>query len=314
MPLASTLPNPDYLHHPHFKAAAETVDEQTRIAALATFMPALQRAFADWLGGPRPDLETRIGAGDQALGELQRDGVALLAIEAAKKARLKDLTRPMIEDLEGKLGAIQGKPKFRDMNLALEKDQHKDIYRAVNDAFADLHLLDIASAYVRKPLKIKRLYVQLNNAHETAVRYGPIDEAGLPTLKTDYFHIDSDIWPSVKVLIYLNDVGLDQGPFRYVAGSHHCLSDFEILVRKTNDSLRLPTAQFVALPDEFRMHALFGPYLQGDEPGAAALLERERVLCGGGADLVLFDNNGVHRGGFVRQGARHLMQCLFTAA
>ena len=134
MPFVSTLPNPDYLNHPHFMAAAETVDEQTRIAALATFMPALQRAFADWLGGQRPDFEARIGAGDEALGELQRDGVALLAIEAATKARLVDLTRPMIEDLEGKLGAIQGKPKFRDMNLALERDQHKSIYKTVQEA------------------------------------------------------------------------------------------------------------------------------------------------------------------------------------
>jgi len=306
------LPNPDYLNHPKMKAAADQVDEAARIEALQKFLPALQKSFTDWTEAGRPDFEARIGRGDEALRELQEAGVSALRIDPKLKAEMLAQLGPDLDDLEQRLAGLD-KPKFRDMNLPLEKPRHQGVYDLVQAAYEDLAILDIARAYMRRPMRIKKLFVQLNNARETSVRYGAIDEAGLPSLKTDYWHIDSDIWPSIKVIIYLNEVELDQGPFRYVAGSHRDLPSFETVVRKTNDTLRLPAVQFVALPDELRMHALFGPYLTGDEPQVPGLLERERVVCGGGADLVLFDNNGVHRGGFVRSGSRKIIQCLFEA-
>lgn len=308
------LPNPDYLSHPRMKAAVETVDASVQVDAMGQFLPAFQRNYAEWIKVGRPDFDARIGEGDAVLAELQRDGVALLKVSDRDKAELVALAAPYIGVLESKLSAMESKPKFRDMNLALDRGENRRLYEVAQAALSELHAFEIAAAYLRQPMKIKKLFVQLNNAWETKARYGVIDDAGLPPLKTDYWHIDSDIWPSLKVLIYLNDVDLDRGPMRYVVGSHRELPCFETVVRKTNDTLRLPTRQFLALPDELRMHALFGPFLLGEEPQAYELLRRERALCGGGADLVLFDNNGVHRGGFVRTGARHILQCLFEAA
>ncbi len=37
-------------------------------------------------------------------------------------------------------------------------------------------------------------------------------------------------------------------------------------------------------------------------------------MADGRSDLVLFDNNGVHRGGFVRSGYRFMLQCHFWRA
>lgn len=308
----TVLPNPDYLNHPKMKAAAERVDDAAQIAALQQFLPAFQKSFTDWTEAGRPDFEARIGGGDEALRELQEAGVSALRIDPKLKAEMLRQLGPDLDVLEGRLAGMD-KPKFRDMNLALEKPAHQRVYDLVQAAFEALNIFDVGRAYMRRPMRIKKLFVQLNNARETSARYGAIDAEGLPPLKTDYWHIDSDIWPSLKVLIYLNEVELDQGPFRYVAGSHRDLASFETVVRKTNDTLKLPTVQFVALPEELRMHALFGPYLTGAEPQVAGLLERERAICGGGADLVLFDNNGVHRGGFVRSGSRKIIQCLFEA-
>jgi hypothetical protein len=306
------LPNPDYLNHAKMKAAAEQVDDAARIAALQQFLPAFQKSFTDWTEAGRPDFEARIGRGDEALRQLQQDGVSALRIEPKLKAEVLRQLGPDLDMLDQRLAGMD-KPKFRDMNMALEKPRHQGVYDLVQAAFEDLDIFEMGRAYMRRPMRIKKLFVQLNNARETSARYGAIDEAGLPPLKTDYWHIDSDIWPSIKVLIYLNEVELDQGPLRYVAGSHRELPSFETVVRKTNDTLKLPTVQFVALPEELRMHALFGPYLTGAEPQVPDLLDRERAVCGGGADLVLFDNNGVHRGGFVRSGARKIIQCLFEA-
>ena len=308
------LPNPDYLNHPKMRAAAAGIDDEARLAALGRFLPAFQRSYADWIRTGRPDYAARIGAGDEVLASVQADGVTVLALPEPQRATLRELAAPHVRALEARLGAHQGKPKFRDMNLALDAAADPGVYAAVQAGFEALDVFDVAAAYVGGPVRIKKLYVQLNNAWETGVRYGVIDDEGLPPLRSDYWHIDSDVWPSIKALIYLGDVGLDQGPMRYVAGSHRGLPDFETVVRKTNDTLRMPTQQFLALPEELRMHALFGPFLTGQEPAVDTLLARERALTGPGGSVVLFDNNGVHRGGFVRSGARHIVQCLFEAA
>ena len=307
------LPNPDYFNHPKFQPFTAQVDDAARIAAMDAFLPAFHRSYADWIANQRTDFDIRIGPGDAALAELQAKGFALLKITPALKAELANLAEPFVAALDERLASV-GKPKFRDMNTAIDRAGNERLYEVVDTAFRELHVQEIASAYVRRPMRIKKLFVQLNNATETRIRYGEIDAEGLPALKSNYWHIDSDVWPNVKVLIYLNDVGLDQGPLRYVVGSHRQTPSFETVVRKTNDTLKLPTAQFLALPDELRMHALFGPFLTGEEPESLRLLAREQAVCGGGADLIVFDNNGVHRGGFVRSGSRCIVQCLFEAA
>jgi hypothetical protein len=309
----TVLPNPDYLHHPKFKAAADRIEAQTPSLALQKFLPAFQRTYLDWLALKQPDLKVEIEAGGPALSSLQETGFARLSIDAGAKGELCALCEPVLAPLEAKLRDFKGKPKFRDMNLALTRSDAGRVYALVDQIFRDLDVFAVGEAYLRRPLKTKTLYVQLNTAEETAARYGPIESDGLPALKTDYWHIDSDVWPCVKVIIYLSPVELDQGPLRYVVGSHRRPPSFETVVRKTNDTLKLPAEQFLALPDEFRMHALFGPFLTGDEPQVEDLLERERPIYGEGGELIVFDNNGVHRGGFVRSGERRIVQCLFEA-
>ncbi len=44
------------------------------------------------------------------------------------------------------------------------------------------------------------------------------------------------------------------------------------------------------------------------------MLANEVVCTDGRSDLALFDNNGVHRGGFVRSGHRFMLQCQFWHA
>jgi hypothetical protein len=154
----------------------------------------------------------------------------------------------------------------------------------------------------------------VNTAAVTARDYGPLDADGVPSPSTRYMHIDSAMWPPVKVLIYLSPVTADQGPFRYVEGSHRLASEFELMVRKVNDRKTITGPLFMALPPQFRMYTLFGDVLDPESQGARELLSRERAYCDGVSDLILFDFNGVHRGGFVRSGHRYLLQCHFGRA
>ncbi len=119
----------------------------------------------------------------------------------------------------------------------------------------------------------------------------------------------------MKAVVYLDAMRLDQGPFRYVRGSHRWARPFEIVVRTTNDKLRLPRTMFMALPPALRANTEFGGGLEEEGPDAMRLLELEDVVLDAiGSDIILFDYHGVHRGGFVRRGARHILQCTFDAA
>ncbi len=86
------------------------------------------------------------------------------------------------------------------------------------------------------------------------------------------------------------------------------------MVRKTNDKEHIRDEMFLALPEPFRMITHFGDEMDPDSEAAQDLLRNERAYCDGESDLIMFDFNGVHRGGFVRKGYRYMLQCAFGAA
>jgi hypothetical protein len=196
----------------------------------------------------------------------------------------------------------------------LSPETHPEIFAAVADIFEADKINAAASAYAGRPVTMKTVTVQVNTERATALTYGKLDAEGRPKAKkTRYMHVDSSFWPPLKVLIYLNPVGPDQGPFRYVVGSHRIAGDFELVVRKTNDKYAIHNEMFMALPPAFRQYTEFGDAMDADTEQAAELLAKERAYCDGVSDLVLFDFNGVHRGGFVRQGHRYMIQCSLKA-
>jgi hypothetical protein len=286
------------------------IDSETRADALSAFLPAFQDRYLQVLRSPQTEFDLRIGEADDVLLELQRDGFALRAMAPRHRSRIRELVVPMAREMETRLDTL-AKIKFSDGQVVLDFVEHQPIYAAVEDALREAGTLTAFSAYAGRPVGLLRLAVQVNTARETLKKYGEIDAQGLPGLKTSYFHVDSNDWPNVKALIYVSDVELDQGPFRYVPGSHRIMGAFEAVVRRTNDKLRQRAHLFLALPPELGQHANFGDYINETTPGAAALLEAERAVCDGACDLVMFDNNGVHRGGMVRQGHRYMLQCQF---
>lgn len=289
------------------------IDSAARAEALSTFLPSFQNRYLKLLEEPRTGYDSRIGEGDDTLRALQRDGFALCALDPRHRSRLRELVVPMAREIEGRLETLDT-IKFADRQVALGYAEHQPIYAAVEDAMRDAGLFAVLAAYLGRPVGLLYVTIQTNTARETQLEFGEIDAQGLPERRTSYFHVDSNDWPHVKALIYLSDVGLDQGPFRYVAGSHRLMGPFEAAVRRTNDKLRQRPHLFLALPPEFGQHANFGDYIDEATPGAAGLLEAERAVCDGRSDLIVFDNSGVHRGGLVREGHRYMLQCQFGQA
>jgi hypothetical protein len=289
------------------------VTDEVRAQALADFLPAFEERYAQRLALAAPDAAARIGRGDQILAAIQDRGCALAATSAPHRRRIRDLAVPMADAIHASLDAID-QPRFEDGHVRLDPDAHAELYQAVAEGLEDCGAMEALGAYSGRALRLNALGLQVNTAKETRARYGELGPDGLPPRATSYFHVDSNDWPNVKALVYLGDVGPGQGPFRYVAGSHRLMGPFEAAVRKTNDKLRSSPVVLCALPQAYAQHANFGDYIDPDAPEARRLLGDEVAVCDGGSDVVLFDNNGVHRGGMVLEGARYMLQCMFVRA
>ncbi len=305
------LPNPDYENHPEFRRYLDQVDDAARREALAKFLPHFESCFQRHLSAPKLNYEGRIGPGDEMLRQLQETGCAIHHIAPDAKAALAAVTLPRAEWRHTRMGA-RDDLKFRDTQFVFNRQDHPEVFAAVQRVFEDEHVLAAASAYAGREIVLKEVTVQVNTDTMTRRDHGELGPDGVPALRTRYMHIDSALWPPVKVLIYLSDVTPNRGPFRYVEGSHRLATDFELMVRKTNDRQGLHHDHlFMALPEPFRMYTLFGDHIDPETETASRLLERERAYLSQDGDLILFDFNGVHRGGFVREGHRYMLQCHF---
>ncbi len=289
------------------------VTDEVRRDVLASFLPAFEERYAQRLALAPPDLGAHIGRGGELLSAIQENGAALAAIPEPHRRRIRELSVPLAIAIHASLDAID-QPRFEDGHVRLDSETHAELYQSVAEGLEASGAMEAFGAYSGRSLRLNSLGLQVNTAKETRSRYGELDASGLPARPTSYFHVDSNDWPNVKALIYLDDVGQGQGPFRYVAGSHRLMGPFEAAVRKTNDKLRSSPVVLCALPQPYAQHANFGDYIDPEAPAARGLLDREVQVCGGGSDLVLFDNNGVHRGGMVRSGHRYMLQCMFVRA
>jgi hypothetical protein len=308
---AFALPVADYEGLAWLERFRRQVNDDVRREALTAFMPAFEERYAQRLNMRQPNLTGRIKLGDEILQALQSRGCALAALPDDWRRRVHELTVPIAAGMHRSLDLI-AQPRFEDGHVRLDPSEHAEVFEAVSGAFEESGVLAALGAYAGKRLRLGSIGLQVNTAAETRTKYGEIDRLGLPERTTTYFHVDSNDWPGVKALVYLGDVGADQGPFRYVEGSHRLMGPFEAAVRKTNDKLRHSPTVLCALPSRFAQHANFGDYIDPAAPASRRLLEQERVVCDGRSDLVLFDNNGVHRGGFVRDGHRYMLQCMFV--
>lgn len=310
------LPMPDYSQHRKMAKYLSSITPEVRAESLGKFFHAFQRGYAYYYATPgyAPKAEA-LNAEDRNLRALARRGISASRLPEAVKAGVIAELAPLIEELSA---GIEGKPvnerKFKDLNRQVEPERFPGVFEAFQRWLDDSGIQGMCSAYAGAGLKIGSLFLQKNDAETSRLHYGEISEEGLPTVPASYMHIDSAIWPTVKILIYLNEIDIDTGPFRFSVGTHVLPSLLEFMVRKTNDGLKLPPAEFLALPEEFRQHALFGDFIDAADPLAVDLLAREWAVQSSDGDVICFDNNGVHRGGFVRQGHRLMLQMNFAVA
>ena len=259
-------------------------------------------------------------AAAEVLEQLNRDGVSARPLSLDVVEEMDRLLAPHFEELERRIESIPPEAwRFDDNRLWIDPKQHAPVYCWFNVLLDQAGFVPASSVYLRRKVRVAHIIPQINRP-EDDFWTGPFADIGLADTACNYCHVDT-AYNVTKMIIYLGEVGPENGPFSVILGSHKVADGFlDRLVRRANDyaglSLTGPRdrALFASLPSVLRKKCAFGPDIEDSHPWAATLLASERVFTTDRARCILFDPNAIHRGGMIRQGERRVVTILFSEA
>jgi len=201
--------------------------------------------------------------------------------------------------------------------IALEWKPTLAYRRPLGAAVRDLELGPIASSYLGYPVNITTVALHRNRASDgwRSQRYADV---GLSPTRTVNYHFDSNSGV-LKCMVYLNDVDADGGPFCYIERSHRWRMDLfqRISAQAMVYTITLESPRervfLLKLPEEMQNVSQFGDDVPDGSPVQERMLAGERQFASRDADVILFDNFGLHRGGITRRGERIALQLTFGA-
>lgn len=272
-------------------------------------------------GPARP--ETELGQ------RLVARGVAPLRVDEAEIASLRAMADAYREDIERKRGARKPNGNLIERRRGVPA-RDTLFFEAVRAVLERRGVFEAAGQVTGFSMELAYVVVYLNEADEIRWDRHGYRDLGLPAPRTGGIHADGGV-ATIKGLLYLGPVGIDQGPFCYVPGSHRwAMSAWEFATAKAVANALARSycdprtreydrglahaagrAAFAALPRCLRRVVNYGDDLLGGDPVAQTLLAEEIAFTDERANLVVFDGNaGSHRGGYVRDGERYALQLL----
>ena len=313
--IKARLPRIDYASHPAYGGMLEPLPSLGQ-RALATLQPLIEEARA-----VEADKRARFGyrhGFKEAVGEeLVRQGAAAVQLGAAAIGAIETAAAPVVGAISRRLAETRAageRIQYKTAHEGVGAETHPALWAAIDAAMRETGALEITAAYFGAPAaKVRSAGLLVNQPDQDwAVRlYRDIELEAPPTAG---FHIDSNGKCFVKAVLYLGDVGPEQGPFGMIPGSHRWDegSDERIHRRAFDKSdLVIRSAKkrrmFLSLPPELQVKAEFGGDMLSGSPEAQALLDQEFVATGPRGQLNLFDPEAVHRGGNVRSGERRVV-------
>jgi hypothetical protein len=255
-----------------------------------------------------------VPANPALLNKLKADGIVCLSLKPDEIDAIRAATLPAFAKLDERRANIPlEKRKFDDNVYWCTRSADPQAFAAVENAFSRYDIVQAASAYLGRPVGVKHVNAQINDP-QFAFWKRQFPDTKLADPWGSYLHIDAT-YGMLKCAIYVHDIGPDGGPFCYVRGSQNAkVGWFDGMVRRTNDfcgnSGRKVEARkmFMALPAFLRKKAEFGADILDDSAEAERLREGHFSATSNFGNCILFDGNGIHRGGMVNQGER---RCLF---
>lgn len=306
-------------------------------------------SFPDFLDESRSDQDIDLGPLEVAIVEGDFDRfMQLLGIKAKWTQRMKihfgdvrgphrksvEYSHPVWEDLYMKgghittldLGAIRERcvaitsKLLNEPNITPPPGMYDHIAAVpfvipmLQPIFEDTGIMNSVSAYFNRRMSIQTIYLMVNK--ETDTNWQQFFQDGTTITKYINTHIDPKI-NVMKAIVYLNPVGLEQGPFSIVPGSHRfVINPVQDIVGRTiavGNYCNTPElrASVYALPKQLRVSHNFGRCVADDSELAAHFDEHMvRVTSDMGNCIIGDVGQLIHQGGVVKSGHRVALQVI----
>jgi len=198
-------------------------------------------------------------------------------------------------------------------------DRHKSVGKVVLESIHQVldaeGILDAASKYLARERKLKVGSAYLHIGTPTDSHWKQFYQDQTYISKTTNLHIDP-VEDQIKVMLYLNDVDLDSGPFSYIPYSNRWIYDDvqNIFGRAIATGCYCNTSEkrkgIFRLPKRLRVSFNFGRTLLDTNPLQQRIIGTERLFTSNNYNCIVFDPAGMHRGGICNSKDRIAIQVL----
>ncbi len=319
--MTAPLPKIDYLRHPYYGGMFEPDSE------LGARAQEVLRPLVEEMARVEQDRVARFGyhyGYEDKVGEdLVLRGVSQVQLPTRLIDRISQAASPVVESMRARISALRqaGKAiRFKTVNHPLSQETDPDLWRSVDDMLRETQTLEVVRAFFgAKSARINSLAMFVNPANQewASQIFRDLDVETPPTAG---FHVDSNGKCYVKGILYLNDIGPEQGPFGIIPESHRWAEgtrdrihrrafDRSPLLARNADERRV----FISLPEDMQVKAEFGGDMIAGSDESRRMLAEELVSIGPRGLMTLFWPEAIHRGGNVQSGERHALQITLTA-
>jgi hypothetical protein len=314
-PAGRRLPRIDYASHPAYGGMFEPAkwlrrQTEAQLKPIIAEVERTDRARDEAFGQVR-------GSGTDISREVSAAGFCIRQLGADALEPLHQAAAPLVRAIKLRLDELRaaGKPiSFKASQEIVAQDDHPEVWRKADAVVREAGLFEAAVDYAGIGYaKLRSVAVMVNQPGQAWC--SNVFHAGdFETPPTVGFHIDSAVFSGLKVVLYLSDVGPDQGPFGVIPGSHlwEPSSGGRVLRRAFDRSpfvSRAPGQRhaFASLPAGLQLKAEFGGDMLAGAPETVDLLAREHVATGPRGQLNIFVPEAIHRGGAAQAGERQVM-------
>ena len=319
--MSPALPVIDYASHPAYGAMFQP-DEALAAEALGILQPLIDE-MAEVEADRNRRFGYRYGHASPVGEELAKRAISHLQLAGKTFETLHANAQPVIKAMQDRIGALRtaGKPiRFKTVEQGLNQEANGELWRSVDAMLREMEIYDVVAAFFGAgSARINSLAMFVNPANQDWASR-PFRDIDLQAPPTAGFHIDSNGKCYLKGILYLSDVGPEQGPFGIVPESHlwdqggvdrirRRAFDRSPLISRSKEERQV----FVSLPKDLQVKAEFGGDMVSGSAESGRLLQQELVSIGPRGLLSLFYPEAIHRGGNVSAGERHALQITLTA-
>lgn len=250
-------------------------------------------------------------------GPMADAGVAVIPLRPGDLADLTAASAASFDALAARRAApVVGEREFDESRSTASRASAAALFDTIERLFASSGVMEIANAYLGRTARLVDVNPQINDATDSFWK-NIFPDVGLTALpRTAYCHRDAS-GGDLKAIIYMTDVGPQNGPFAYAVGSNRVkMSRLDDFICEANDmngfAATTPGARaaFAGLPRLFQQKGSFGNDLTDDNPASAMIADALWSIEGPAGSIVLFDTKGIHRGGMVTEGERRVITCV----